>query len=120
MKDVEMDPDFEAHVLEAIDGTFRDELGPQMADNMRRYCPIWTRGTRYKEAVRTHIVDTIEDHVEDHTLIVSASGGNTHDEPFATDVEFGHQLVIFGYRTTRRIPPDPFMRKTLYQEYGPR
>lgn len=67
---VEIDGTYEAELDAAVE-TFLDErLGPDIADDARRYCPVRTGALKA----------SIEHHLEDGSLIVSASGGGEDSE----------------------------------------
>lgn len=101
---VVFDPDAQANIDAAVDDFFRDQLGPAIRDDAFRLCPKRTGD----------LADSIEDHVEGRTLIVSASGS---DERFyAVYVELGHRIVAWGHPTGRVQPPSPFLRPALYAQ----
>jgi hypothetical protein len=62
---VQIDPGWEAQVDTAVETWFEDHLGPDISDDARRYCPVRTGALKA----------SIEHHVEDGSLIVSATGG---------------------------------------------
>jgi hypothetical protein len=62
---VEISDDWEVPVMAAVEQLFEDRLGPDIADDARRYCPVRTGALKA----------SIEHHVDDGSLIVSASGG---------------------------------------------
>jgi hypothetical protein len=99
-----MDPGVQAHLDAATDDLFRDRLGPAIRDDAKRYCPVRTGDLR----------DSIEDHLEGHALIVSATGSD--ERSYASYVETGHRIVAWGVQTGRVQPPSPFLRPALYQE----
>jgi hypothetical protein len=98
------DPAWQSHVYAATDALFRDKLGPAIRDDAKRYCPKRT-GT---------LADSIEDHLEGHTLIVSATGSD--ERAYAAYVELGHRIVAWGHKTGRVQPPSPYLRPALYQQ----
>lgn len=69
MARVEIDPDWIASVMPAWQSFAADRLGPEIADDARRYCPVRTG------ALKASIVD----YLEGVDLIVSASGGGEDD-----------------------------------------
>jgi hypothetical protein len=62
---VEVNPDWRSLVEPAWVDFAESRLGPDVADDMRRFCPVRTGALKA----------SIEDHVEGTDLIVSASGG---------------------------------------------
>jgi hypothetical protein len=62
---VEINPDWAGPVMAAWTDFAESRLGPDVADDMRKYCPVDTGALKA----------SIEDHVEGLDLIVSASGG---------------------------------------------
>ena len=101
---IEFDPSMGEHINAATDALFRDHLGPAIREDARRYCPKAT-GT---------LADSIEDHLEGHTLIVSATGSD--ERWYAAYVELGSRIVAWGHKTGRVRPPQPFLRPALYTE----
>lgn len=65
MARVEINPDWESHVLPAWGDFAESRLGPDIADDARKFCPVDTGALKA----------SVEDHMEDLDLIVSASGG---------------------------------------------
>lgn len=104
---IELDAAGLAMVEGSTDALFRDELGPAIRDDAKRYCP---------KAGDDALADSIESHLEGHSLIVSATGG--HGRAYAADVELGHRIVAWGHVTGRVEHPEPFLRPALYQERG--
>jgi hypothetical protein len=98
-----MDPDWREHVYAAVDEYFLDDLGPRIRDLAKEKCPKRSGA----------LADSIERHLEDHTLIVSASG--SPERQYAIFVEWGHQIVAWGHYTGRFQPPSPFLRPALYE-----
>lgn len=98
-----MTPGWEDKVRSAADGVLRDKLGPAIADDAKRYCPKRTGA----------LADSIEHHMEGHTLVVSATGSD--ERTYAAYVELGHRIVAWGHATGRVQPPQPFLRPALYQ-----
>lgn len=120
---VKVDDSWREHVAEALDGFFEEKLGPAIADDARRYCPERTGALK----------KSIESHVEDGRLIVSATGSDERE--YAAYVELGtHEHTIEakpgsalywpGARhpvrkvTIPDIPARPFLRPALYRERG--
>lgn len=101
---IEFDPRLGENLAEATDALFRDHLGPAIRDDAKRFCPKRT-GT---------LADSIEDHLDGHTLIVSATGSD--ERYYAAYVELGHRIVAWGHKTGRVQPPQPFLRPALYQQ----
>jgi hypothetical protein len=100
---VTLEPGWEDHILAATDTVFRDRLGPAIRDDAKRYCPKRTGA----------LADSIEDHLEGHTLVVSATG--SHERAYAAYVELGHRIVAWGHPTGRVQPPSPYLRPALWQ-----
>jgi len=89
-------------------GKFADErLGPDIARDARRYCPEDTGALK----------DSIENHMEEDTLIVSASGG-AGGRIYAAWVELGHRVYhpSTGIVGPEVVPPEPFLRPALFQQ----
>lgn len=101
---IEFDPAWQSHVYAATDALFRGRLGPAIRDDAKRYCPKLS-GT---------LADSIEDHLDGHTLVVSATGSD--ERYYAAYVELGHRIVAWGHKTGRVQPPSPYLRPALYQE----
>lgn len=110
MTRVEMEPGWEEYVYAACDRLFTDKLGPDIAADARRYCPVDTGALR----------ESIEHHLEGHDLIVSASGG-ADGRIYAAYVELGHRVYhpSTGMVGPERVAPEPFMRSALYQARVP-
>lgn len=68
-KSTEVDDDWQEQVMAAWDEFADERLGPDIADDARRYCPVDTGALKA----------SIEYHVEGDDLIVSASGGGEDD-----------------------------------------
>lgn len=62
---VEMDGSYQAQLDAAVEEFLDERLGPDIADDARRYCPVRTGALKA----------SIEHHLEGGSLIVSASGG---------------------------------------------
>jgi hypothetical protein len=106
---IELDPDFEAKVLATWDEFAEQRLGPDIADDARRYAPKRTGA----------LADSIESHVEDdHKLIVSATG--SEEREYAAYVELGHRVYhpSTGITGPEVVPAEPYLRPALYQERG--
>jgi len=107
---VEIDPDWLAKLYAASDHFFADHLGPQIASTAKRLCPEQTGS----------LADSIEDHLNGHTLVVSATGG-AGGRIYAAYVELGHRIAhgphmsIVGPKVKG---PEPFLRPALYQSVG--
>jgi hypothetical protein len=86
------------------DEFFATRLGPAIRDDSKRYCPKDTGA----------LADSVEDHLEGHDLIISATGNDERD--YAAYVDGGHRIVAWGVKTGRVKGPNPFMRSALYQE----
>lgn len=120
---VEVDDNWRDHVAQAMDEFFDKKLGPDIASDARRYCPERTGDLK----------KSIEHHVEDGNLVVSATGSDERE--YAVYVELGtHEHTIEakpgsalywpGARhpvrkvTIPDIPAQPFLRPALYKERG--
>lgn len=97
-----MEPGWQEHVSGSTDDLFRDKLGPAIAKDAKRFCPKRSGA----------LADSIEDHLEGHSLIVSATGSD--ERSYAAYVELGHRIVAFGHKTGRVQPPEPYLRPALY------
>lgn len=108
---VEIDGDWEANVQIALDELFEEKLGPDIAKDAKRYAPKRSGA----------LAASIEAHLEGHTLIVSATGGEGGRE-YAAYVELGHRVFHPSTHTTgpEVVQPEPFLRPALYQERGDR
>lgn len=120
---VEIDDSWREHVASAVDELFDSRLGPAIADDARRYCPKHTGD----------LAESVESHVENGNLIVSATGSD--EESYAAYVELGarphiirpngkkalfwpgaaHPVGLVHHPGTR---PQPFLRPALDQERG--
>lgn len=107
MSRVEISDDWEGEVRAGIASFFEDRLGPDIAGDARRYCPERTGALR----------DSIEHHIEDGDLIVSATGGDG-GRVYAAYVELGHRVYhpSTGVTGPEIVPPEPFLRPALYQQ----
>jgi hypothetical protein len=65
MARVEINPDWHAGILPMWQQFAAERLGPEIADDARKYCPVDTGALKA----------SIEDHMEGDDLVVSASGG---------------------------------------------
>lgn len=84
-------------------------LGPDIAKDAKRYCPVETGALR----------DSIESHLEEHDVIVSATGG-ADGRVYAVYLELGHRVYhpSTGITGPEVVPPEPFLRPALYQSRG--
>ena len=82
MARVEIDPSWQEQVLAAWEEFGDERLGPDIADDARRYCPVDTGALKA----------SIEHHMEGEDIIVSASGGGEDDD--------GN---LFAYRRAGRL-----------------
>lgn len=100
------DPGAQAHIDEAVDVFFMDTLGPAIRDDAHRYCPKRTGD----------LADSLERHLEGHTLIVSATGSDERE--YASDVELGHRIYHPSTKTAGPdvVAPEPFLRPALYSQ----
>lgn len=121
-KEAGVDDSWEAEVQAAMQEFFETRLGPDIAADAKRYCPERTGALQ----------DSIEHHLEDGDLIVSASGGDD-GRTYAVYVELGtrpheirpvragalfwpgaaHPVSKVDHPGTR---PQPFLRPALFQE----
>lgn len=108
MARVEVDDDWREHVDAAMAEFFKSRLGPDIAKDARRYCPERTGALK----------ESIESHVEDGTLIVSATGSD--ERTYALYVEAGHRVYhpSTGMVGPEVVPPQPFLRPALFQQRG--
>lgn len=105
---VEIDDSWRENVDAATAEFFETRLGPDIADDARRYCPERTGDLK----------DSIESHVEDGTLIVSATGND--ERTYAAYVELGHRVYhpSTGIVGPEIVAPEPFLRPALMQQRG--
>jgi hypothetical protein len=106
---VEVDPAARERILHAVDELFGAELGPAIAGDAKRYVPKDTHA----------LEETIDHHVEDHTLIVSA--GNNEEVDYAAYVELGHRVAHgpgMSEVGPKVVAPQPYLRPALYTERG--
>jgi hypothetical protein len=91
---VEIDPGWREQVMAAWE-TFGDErLGPDIADDARRYCPVRTGALKA----------SIEHHMEDEDIIVSASGGGEDSDG---NLYVSRRPGRLSERTASLTHPDP-------------
>lgn len=104
----EVDPDLDERIRAAVSDWFDTKLGPDIADDARRYCPERTGALR----------DSIEHHLEGDDLIVSATGSD--ERTYAAYVELGHRVYhpSTGETGPEVVPPQPFLRPALFQQRG--
>jgi hypothetical protein len=135
---VEIEGGWEGEVDSATQELLSGRLGPDIADDARRYCPKRTGA----------LAASIEHHMDDSTLIISASGGGEHEDgnlyvslrpgttgrtptrevhhvdeggrTYAAYVELGHRVYhpSTGITGPEVVAPRPFLRPALYQERG--
>lgn len=121
-----MDADWLEEVYSATDRLFESTLGPEISDDARDLCPVFFGQNSTAGEVSYQIAmslgtpipggalrDSIEHHLNGHTLIVSATGSG--ERSYAYYVETGHMIVVFGHRTGRHKEAQPFLRPALYQ-----
>jgi hypothetical protein len=101
---ITMTPDWQGRLDASIDEVYSDKLGPAIREDAYRYCPKRTGG----------LADSIEYHLDGHTLIISATGSDDRD--YASYVETGHRIVAGSPRavTNRKTLSEPFLRPALY------
>lgn len=109
MNRVEISGEWEGGVAAALEEFFEERLGPDIARDAARYCPERTGALK----------DSIEHHLEEGDLIVSASGG-AEGRVYAAYVELGHRVYhpSTGEVGPEVVPPSPFLRPALYTERG--
>jgi len=102
---------------------FLTRLGPEIAASAKDYCPVF--GGAHSTATSDSLAaagrdeepgalrDSIEFHLELHSLIVSATGSS--ERSYAAYVELGHRVVAWGHDTGTEKQPQPFLRPALYQ-----
>lgn len=100
---------WEAHVDAAWLKLADERLGPDVAADARRYAPEDTGALK----------ESVEHHLEDKTLIVSATGG-AEGRIYAAWVEMGHRVYhpSTGITGPEVVEPRPFLRPALYTERG--
>lgn len=121
----EISDDWEAQIMAGWDKLASEHLGPDIAKDAKRYCPVDTGALK----------ESIEDHMEGHDLIVSATGG-ADGRTYAAYVELGtrpHIIRAHGnyslhnWRTGQYFGPlvhhpgtraQAFLRPALYQIRG--
>jgi len=105
MAGVRMSGDWAENVGAAVAQWLDDELGPEIVDDARSYCPVLTGDLR----------DSIEHHMNGPVLVVRATGSD--ERYYAVYVEMGHRVYhpstrIVGPET---VPSQAFLRPSLYQ-----
>lgn len=107
MARVEISGAWEGEVDSAVEEFFDERLGPDIARDAKRYCPERSGS----------LMESIEHHLEDGDLIVSASGG-AGGRIYAAYVELGHRVYhpSTGEVGPEVVPPQPFLRPALYQQ----
>ena len=100
-----MTPDWREQLAAAVDELFTTKLGPAIREDAYRYCPKRTGD----------LANSIEDHLDGHTLIVSATGSD--ERSYAAYVEWSHRIVAGSPRavTDRKTHSEPFLRPALFQ-----
>jgi hypothetical protein len=119
---VQMDPDWLEKVLAATDRLFEGTLGPEISDDARDMCPVF--GGQNSTATASSLAaagddydpgalqDSIEFHLNAHSLIVSATGSD--ERTYAAWVELGHRVVAWSHDMGYSKPPQPFLRPALF------
>lgn len=120
---VEIDSDWYEHVMADWDEFASERLGPAIEKDAKRYCPVDTGALK----------ESIENHLEEHDLIVSATGG-ADGRTYAAYVELGtrpHVIEshgdyplrnrrtgqVFGRRVNHPGTRErPYLRPALYTE----
>ena len=120
---VEVSDDWGGEVGSAIEQFFQDKLGPDIAADARRYCPVDTGALK----------DSIEHHLENGDLIVSATGSD--ERSYAYFVEMGARPHVILPKQKKALywdgaphpvrkvnhpgnKPEPFLRPALFQQRG--
>ncbi|WP_051966511.1 hypothetical protein [Kitasatospora mediocidica] len=121
---VEIDDQWQPQVEDELLKLFKDRLGPDIARDAQRYCPERTGALK----------ESIENHMEDRDLIISATGGDD-GRSYAAYVELGtrpHIIRSHGPWPLRSADGEvfgpvvhhpgtvakPFLRPALFQERG--
>lgn len=101
---VVIDDDAEEKAKQAVVPWMADTLGPEISTRAKRYCPVDTGSLR----------DSIEDHMDDTTLVVSATGSD--ERTYAAYIELGHRVYhpSTGKVGPEWVPSQPFLRPALY------
>ena len=124
MSRVEISDDWEAPVTAAWIELASKRLGPDIAADAKRYCPEKTGALK----------ESIENHMDGETLIVSATGG-ADGRTYAVYVECGalpHEILpnekkaLFwegAMHPVRRVnhpgnKPEPYLRPALFTQRG--
>lgn len=104
----EIEADWRENVRRAEDSFLNERLGPDIAEDARRYCPERTGDLK----------GSIEHHVDDRNLIVSATGSD--ERTYAAYVELGHRVYhpSTGEVGPETVPPQPFLRPALMVQRG--
>jgi hypothetical protein len=121
--DIVMTPGWQEEIFTATDELFLTILGPEIWADAVRYCPVFggDNSTASEASLASvsedyepgALRDSIEFHLNGHTLIVSATGSD--ERSYAYYVEMGHRIVAFGYDTGEHKEAQPFLRPALYQ-----
>lgn len=119
-----INPGWLGDVYALTDALFEGKLGPEIRDDAKEMCPVFgvSNSTAKPESIAAAIAagndtpgglrDSIEDHLDGHTLIVAATGGGRW---YAYWVETGHNVVAWGKNMHYSKPPQPFLRPALMQ-----
>lgn len=101
---VVIDDDAGEKARQAVIPWMRDDLGPEIAARAKRYVPIDTGSLR----------ESIEHHMDDTTLVVSATGSDRRT--YAAYIELGHRVYhpSTGEVGPEWVPAQPFLRPALY------
>lgn len=93
----------EDELMAKVDEYLETRLGPAIEGDAKRYAPKRTG----------RLAESIEHHMEGHTLIIDA------DAPYAVYVELGHRVAHGpGMREVgpKVVAPQPYLRAALLQE----
>lgn len=86
------------------------KAGAVVRNEARKRCPKGGPRTGDKEG-KKHLADTIRSEQRDYgEKLVQVIGPEYPAGAHGHLVEFGHEEVLFGRATGRRVPPHPFMR----------
>lgn len=109
MAGVRMSGDWQANVMASVAQWLDDDLGQQIEDDARTFCPVLTGDLR----------DSIEHHMNGNVLVVKGTGS---DERFyCLYVEMSHRVFHPSTRIVgpEVVPAQPFLRPALYQVRRP-
>ena len=109
--DINWNTDAQAHIDALVDHMLDTKLGPMMRDEVIKNCPVDTGA----------LAASTDYHVEDHKLYVTAIGDESREAEnrryYASWVDLGHRIFIFGHDSGKVQPPTFYMRRALYRHY---